>query len=278
MKTAKISKSRDAKAKLPPIGQEIVVRREPDPPADPTTALMRTIDRAASDPNFDVDKLSALLKVKQEWEAAEARKAFVAAMAEFKAEQITLRRNKLVEFSTSRGQTSYRHATLDSICDEVIPALTQHGFAHRWETEQGQGDIAVACVITHVAGHSERTTLRAKADDSGGKNSIQAIGSTVTYLQRYTLLSATGLAVKDMDDDGNGTGAGKDLISEAQANDIRNLIAETASELGPVLDYVKAESIGTMTIEQYRDALSALHHRKKKMREAGTLPEQQKGK
>jgi hypothetical protein len=37
---------------------------------------------------------------------------------------------------------------------------------------------------------------------SGSKNAIQAIGSAVTYLQRYTLLSATGLAAKNGDNDG----------------------------------------------------------------------------
>jgi hypothetical protein len=56
-------------------------------------------------------------------------------------------------------------------------------------------------------GHSERTTLSATADTSGSKNSIQAIGSTVTYLQRYTLLAAVGLAAGG-DDDGQAASPG----------------------------------------------------------------------
>ena len=51
-------------------------------------------------------------------------------------------------------------------------------------------------------GHSEETTLKAPPDTSGSKNSIQAIGSTVTYLERYTLLAATGMAAAGMDNDG----------------------------------------------------------------------------
>jgi hypothetical protein len=42
-------------------------------------------------------------------------------------------------------------------------------------------------------------------DDSGGKNKIQAIASAKSYLERYTLLAITGLATKDMDDDGRAT-------------------------------------------------------------------------
>jgi hypothetical protein len=54
-------------------------------------------------------------------------------------------------------------------------------------------------------GHSELTKMTAPSDTSGQKNSIQAIASTITYLQRYTLLAATGLTTKDMpDDDGKG--------------------------------------------------------------------------
>ena len=53
-------------------------------------------------------------------------------------------------------------------------------------------------------GHSESTTLQSPPDASGGKNSIQAIGSAVTYLSRYTLLAITGLATGENEDDGQG--------------------------------------------------------------------------
>jgi ERF superfamily len=62
----------------------------------------------------------------------------------------------------------------------------------------------VTCILTHQMGHSEETTLAGAPDNSGSKNSIQAIGSTVTYLERYTLLAATGLAAANGDNDGQG--------------------------------------------------------------------------
>lgn len=46
--------------------------------------------------------------------------------------------------------------------------------------------------------------MSAEPDGSGSKNAVQAIGSTNTYLQRYTLFSVLGLASVDMDDDANG--------------------------------------------------------------------------
>jgi hypothetical protein len=44
--------------------------------------------------------------------------------------------------------------------------------------------------------------LTSGPDTSGSKNPIQALGSAVSYLQRYTLLSLAGLATEDQDDDG----------------------------------------------------------------------------
>jgi hypothetical protein len=47
----------------------------------------------------------------------------------------------------------------------------------------------------------EETTLPGMPDLSGNKNPIQAIGSAVTYLQRYTLKAALGLTVSKEEDD-----------------------------------------------------------------------------
>jgi hypothetical protein len=44
-------------------------------------------------------------------------------------------------------------------------------------------------------------------DQSGGKNAIQAIASTVTYLERHTAIAITGVAVSDEEDDDGAGGA-----------------------------------------------------------------------
>ena len=51
------------------------------------------------------------------------------------------------------------------------------------------------------------------APDTGpGRNAIQARASAVNYLERYTLLAATGTAAAGQDNDGNG--AGKEMDHE----------------------------------------------------------------
>lgn len=151
----------------------------------------------------DLDKMRMLLDMKKEWEADEARKAFVAAMADFKADPPEILKTKHVAYRKKDGSvTEYDHASLADVCAAAIPGLAKMGISHRWVVAQAEGRIKVTCVLTHKLGHSESVEMNSGPDDSGGKNGIQAIASAVNYLQRYTLLSATGLAAKDMDDDG----------------------------------------------------------------------------
>jgi hypothetical protein len=157
--------------------------------------------------NSSVETLAKLMELAERWQANEARNAYVVAMNAFKKNPPTLLKNKHVQF----GNTNYDHATLDNVVDTITAGLSRHGLSHSWKVEQADTRIKVTCVITHELGHSESVSMEAGADTSGSKNSIQAIGSAVTYLQRYTLLSATGMAAKGTDNDGATIGTTLDI-------------------------------------------------------------------
>ena len=166
----------------------------------PLTMLQVAVDKGAS-----VEQLSQLMALQERHEANEARKAFVVALNVFKTDPPAIIKNRTVDFTSAKGRTHYKHAGLEQVSGVIGAALSKVGIAHRWDTEQLEsGAIRVTCVLTHSLGHSERVTLVAKPDESGNKNSIQGVGSTVTYLQRYTLLSATGMATGEAEDDGAG--------------------------------------------------------------------------
>jgi len=158
-----------------------------------------TLIEVALEQNADVEKLERLWELQQRWEANEAKKAFDAAMAGFRAECPSISKNATVSYGN--GRTSYKHATLDHIIETIKPTLSKFGLSHSWRVDQKDGAIAVTCVVTHMQGHSEQTCMIGTPDTSGSKNAIQSIGSTTTYLQRYTLTSLLGLATGE-DDDG----------------------------------------------------------------------------
>lgn len=187
---------------LQPMPQQPVVTHASD-----SQSMMRLIEASMARPDFDITRLEQLLAVKERWEANEARKAFAEDMARFKAKPLSIYKDKHVSFKTDKGRTDYDHATIGNVCEVIVGALAEFGFSHRWDLEQRDGQVVVACVITHRLGHSQTTTLHAAPDASGGKNGIQSIVSAKTYLQRHTLLAATGMATKDqLDDDGAAAG------------------------------------------------------------------------
>lgn len=164
----------------------------------------------------DLDRLERLMALQERWEANEARKAFTTAMAAFKAEPLEIFKRKHVSFTTRDGDTtSYNHAELSDVTAVVCPALSRHGLSHRWDVQQTGSTITVECIVRHAQGHAETCSLSAPPDTSGKKNSIQQVASTVTYLQRYTLLSIVGAATKGMDDDGRAGGASNDEAPSA---------------------------------------------------------------
>lgn len=175
----------------------------------------------AMDKGVDLDRLEKLYALQREWEAHEARKAYIAAMAQFKENVPTILKDKHVSFETQKGVTEYDHATLGGVCEALISALAKVGITHDWDPDtRDPARIAVTCTLTHVLGHSKSVTLHAAPDNSGGKNSIQASSSTITYLERYSLLAAAGVATKDMpDDDGRGAGESQDEKEKPPAPD-----------------------------------------------------------
>jgi ERF superfamily len=184
-----------------------------EPAKSPATTALTTTTPAqllsmAVQQGADLDKLERLMALQERWEANEARKAFVLAMTEFKAEPMDIYKRKQVGFTGKDGNfVGYKHAELSDVADVVVPAMAKHGLSHRWEVQQSTGRIIVTCTVTHRAGHSECVTMDAAPDDSGKKNAIQQVASAVTYMQRYTLLAVCGLATKsEHDDDGRGTG------------------------------------------------------------------------
>jgi hypothetical protein len=92
----------------------------------------------------DPATLVKLLELQQKWEADQARKAFVAAMAQFKQNPPEIIKDKLVSFEDRNNQlTSYYHATLAAVVSAAIQGLAGVGISHSWKVDQADGTIAV---------------------------------------------------------------------------------------------------------------------------------------
>ena len=183
-------------------------------PPTPTSILELAVRQ-----NANVDTLAKLLELQERFEASQARKAFEEAFAAFKKDAPKLERTRGVSFD--KGKTEqYKYTPLDEIAKAIGPKLAEHGLNYNWKQESTKESIAVTCVLRHKQGHSIENQLSAQSDPSGSKNAIQAIGSAVSYLRRYTLLGVLGMATGDEDTDG---------VTMHEAADFLTVISESRS-------------------------------------------------
>ena len=152
----------------------------------------------AVDKDLDVSKLERLLEMKKAWDTDQARKAFFIALAKFQSEIPEIRKSKSVAFN----EVKYNYAPLSDVVRQIKDTCRDCGLSYRWEINDTKEEIKVTCLVTHIDGHSEQTTMTATPDDSGKKNKIQQRGSAIEYLKRYTLIGALGLSTTDSDVDG----------------------------------------------------------------------------
>lgn len=208
-----------------------IVTRNISAPVTP----MEMLDRALSS-GADPSVLEKLMNLQERWQANEARRAFIEARARAKAKIAAV---KIVKNRV--GNNDKRYADLDAYAKAIDAILAEEDLSYGFETEQTDR-ITVTCVLSHPAGHEQRNSLSGAPDSSGNKNAIQAIGSTVTYLQRYTLTAALGLSASEDDDDGRGAG-NDDLITVEQVEELQSLIVDVGADLPKLLAFLKVERL-----------------------------------
>jgi len=220
-------------------------------------APAQLIELAIEKGGIDLDKLEKLMVLQERHEANEARKAYNNAMAEFKAKPPAIKKDKKVGYKPKDGgrDVSYAHASLYNVTESINKELSKYGLSASWSTKQN-GTISVTCKITHVKGHSEETTLSAASDMSGSKNAIQGIGSTITYLERYTLLALTGLATQDMDDDGKK--AATEYIDEKQKSTLVDMLTEKSVSMEKFCSKFNIKELAELPKAKYQQAVIAV--------------------
>jgi hypothetical protein len=217
-----------------------------------------TLIQQAQAGNASIEQMQQLFDLQLRWEANEAKKSFNKAMSLFKSECPVIPKN-------SKGQSG-KFAGLADIAKVADPLLAKHGLSYRWEQSQN-GDtkeLTVTCVVTHVDGHSVSSPLTGPLDTSGNKNAIQSIGSSSTYLFRYSLNAALGLASSEMEDDGNATTEEPvKVIDECQLADLEALMDEVTANHQGFLAAYQIVSLATLPASMYAHAVKSLEAKRK---------------
>jgi hypothetical protein len=193
----------------------------------------------------------------------EAKEAYSDSMSQWKANAPDIAKDRNVKFQTAKGPTEYSHASLANVTATINKSMSPFGLHAAWKTDQPNGKITVTCTISHRLGHSESTSLTAESDNSGNKNAIQALGSTISYLERYTILALTGLATHEQDTDGILTGEPEEAINDQNFADITTLIQEVGADETKFCKFLKIKSLSEMPVSMYERAIKELERKRK---------------
>ena len=196
-----------------------------------------------------IEKLDKLMALQERYEANLGRKAFDSAMAAAKAKIPVIQKNRTVDFTGKTGiRTNYNFEDLAGIQEVINPILSEHGLSYRFRTEvQDQGRIKVTCIISHRDGYYEENALVAGRDESGNKNSHQAVASAQTYLMRYTLKAALGLASAD-DDDGQKADGTPAIITDAEYQELLEGVENTGMELAKLEAHFGVDTLADLPV------------------------------
>lgn len=219
------------------------------PATSDTAAIFSMVQKLMIDPSVSVERANQALEFALRLKAEQARMDFDAAVSAAKSEIKPIARN-------ATGHNNKKYADFSAIAREVDPILSKHGLSYRFRSKQEGSQISITCCLSHKGGHTEETTLFGPADTSGSKNAIQAIGSTTTYLQRYTLVLMLGLAASSDDDAKSAEGDGP--ISEEQLAELIALADELGADKAKFCKFAKVDSFAEIYKSKFEKAKAAL--------------------
>ena len=242
------------------------------PPSDsPSTALV-LIEKVALDPRVDVEKLERVIAMYERLKAKEAELAYNAAKGRIlkKLARIKIVKNRSVLYEIENGKPqkgtyeAFKYAPLEEIDKHLRPLLAKEDMDLSYSDEPREGGgILIRGRLKHLpGGHYEDSFMPAPLDTSGGKSTVQGVGSTNSFLRRYVACNIFNIVVVGNDDDGSGG-----TIDETQTKVILELIKK--AKVGPkFLKYMKAHSVeeagslaaavATIAARDYRKAISTL--------------------
>lgn len=225
------------------------------------TSILQIIDRAARDPNVDIDKMERLMQMHERILEREAEAAF--------NEALNLAQSEIgrIKADAENKQTRSWYATYAQMDRVVRPIYTKHGFSLSFDEADSpkQDHIRVLCYVAR--GRYKRTYhTDMPADGKGAKGGdvmtkTHAAGSAKQYGRRYLLKDIFNIAIGDEDDDGNG--AGGDYITEEQVADLMALADEVRANRQKFLAFMKVEKLSDIKAKDYQKAVAALEAKRR---------------
>ena len=225
--------------------------------------ILAVIERAARDPNVDVDKMERLFAMQERVLAQQAKVAFTEAKIAMRPELPEVTMKGMIRIPGKNGAAGQEtpFARFEDIHAIVMPILTQHGFDLKYKNGLApDGKVRVTTILSHVGGHEESTDFDLPHDSSGSKNAVQAVGSSTQYGKRYGTVSILNLRISGEDDDGKRGGA--NTVSDDQEATILAMIEDVKADKPKFLKFLGVSRIEDIPAADYSKAIALLEKKR----------------
>jgi hypothetical protein len=257
----------------PETGKAVALQTEAPPPApmpEPPqpTSLLPAIIGLARDPQVDVAKLDALLKMQAQMEERDAKREAIEAFTKLSADLPRVKKNGTIDLGAdnkgkSRGAIAFaRWEDMDKI---IRPLLTANGFTLSFNAAPRPGDgggLIVTGELMHRSGHVRTASIPLPLDSGPGRNNLQAMGSTLSYGKRYCAEMLLNIVREGEDDDGKL--AGMQFITAEQHAELQKLIEETGTDERRFLDVLQLQHLGEIQQGGFTIARNMLLQKRRK--------------
>jgi len=198
---------------------------------NPTAMTPMDLLQVAIEKEGSIDVIERLAKLQFDMLDREDRIKFRQAMTQFKAEMPKVIRSRSVPGKD--GNERYKVVALEDVADPVMKTLLKHHITYRYKSDYlPDGKIKVTCFLAleGTAYEEQGATLAAPPDTSGGKDALKAVGSTTSYLEKYTLMASVGMHVYGSDPEAVIPDHPEEGMDEGTALDCIASIESAASE------------------------------------------------
>ena len=218
-----------------------------------STTIIQVIERAALNPDVDIDKMERLLQMQERIMDREAQMEYTATLAEMQPKLPVIEERGGIK--NRDGKVQSRYARWEDINEAIRDILSENGFTLTFRTGKDGDQITVTGILAHRGGHSEETTITLPMDTSGSKNAVQAVGSSTSYGKRYTTQALLNLTSRGEDNDGQ-TAVG--AITAEQKTKIIALMQNVGADTAKFLQHMGFDSVDEIPANQFQRAINAL--------------------
>lgn len=218
--------------------------------------LLSIIERAARDPNINIEKMERLFQLQERVLNREAEQAYAEAKHAAQAEMPQIKR------TGNNDQTRSSYAELDVIAAAIDPIAAKHGFSESYGTADCplENHYRVTCRLRHRGGFYEDFQADVPADTVGmkgtpNKTATHGFGSTMSYGRRYLKLLVWNIATTD--DDGRAATSGAP-IDWTSLEALKARAAQVGATEERFAKFLKVPSLAQLPAARFQEAMAEL--------------------